>query len=537
MRRRLITIIALGLGLTVAAGCSEEAAAPGGFGGIDAAPDDLDAALDDSGAPPLVEPDFGPPPDAEPEVDAAVPIEGEEPSAPLERELMRWDGGEVALFARNLETRQTVTLRRDFPMLAGGMMRLFPVVTWARLVENGDIDPEADVEFTESALVLQEGNPSLEDIGTRIPLATLAEQVILGEDPNAEQLLVEAIGGAVVVNDTLNALKSGPRGLLREADQPTLADGFGTYLSPCELYSAYTAEIDARFEGESCTAVAEWAAHGNPDLLSFPFEPQSDTVKFRAWNGLRLSSQHTLTAEVIGEALVALHDRRLWSRAVSDRVRPLLDRSLGSGGGADDLPSTIWSGSWRGTIYRGRHWAALLRDAEHSMVLVMMTRRHDATGRTDVGRFFRHAGLLLWEQVVGPADLTPPDALDPSPDWLHGVVLVDADESRPCDQPGEDGESPGFEEIVACRNALQRSEFVVEEKTAASVMIREGPLVESAWFWIEPDGRRHRFQVTLDPGGWWVWTRSFRAAESGRWRLDVYLNGRPHMSEWFGVSE
>ena len=67
-------------------------------------------------------------------------------------------------------------------------------------------------------------------------------------------------------------------------------------------------------------------------------------------------------------------------------------------------------------------------------------------------------------------------------------------------------------------------------------MVSDGPEVEATWLWTEPEGERHRYQVKLGGGGWWAWTRSFEAVVEGQWRLDVWLNGEPHLLGRFPVA-
>jgi hypothetical protein len=212
-------------------------------------------------------------------------------------------------------------------------------------------------------------------------------------------------------------------------------------------------------------------------------------------------------------------------------LRDLLDHSLGSGGGGNNLPDAVWVSNLQGSVYNGRVWTALVRGGDAPVALVLMSDRE--SGRGAVGQRFDRAGMLAWEQLVGPIDLTPPAESAAHPDWLGGIFIHEPSESGNCNSMHADD----YDALLACRRDGQRDRFDLHESTAATIMVREGPDVEATWLWTEPGGERHRYQVKIGPGGWWAWTRSFEAVAAGDWHLDVWLNGQPQLLGRFPVVE
>ena len=77
------------------------------------------------------------------------------------------------------------------------------------------------------------------------------------------------------------------------------------------------------------------------------------------------------------------------------------------------------------------------------------------------------------------------------------------------------------------------SDFLLELAASRGRLLDEVEPAAAAL--TEPDALRHRYQVRLEAGGWWAWTRSYPAQKAGDWRLDIWLNGRPVLLSNFPV--
>jgi hypothetical protein len=489
-------------------------------GSVDAASGEtpLDASPGTDGMPSEVQ-DAGPRiPDALP-FDALPVSEPEAPSAPLLAEIRDFEG-RFALYARNLSTGGAVAHGAEEWLLAEPFMRLWAVAVYAEKVAAGALNPDDALVFTEAFYRGDSKDMTPEMFGREFKFSRLATLTLLSANASAEELLLSAIGGSAAVN-----------AMIARFD----LDGMGKYLGPCERERAYWQRLDPKFGEAECAALSVWAngedARGIvPSLFPAPpvFTPEQIEA---AWVGMMDAHENAATARGIGEVLARIHGHALPSAAGSPVLRDLLDHSLGSGGGGNNLPDAVWVSNLQGSVYNGRVWTALVRGGDAPVALVLMSDRE--SGRGAVGQRFDRAGMLAWEQLVGPIDLTPPAESAAHPDWLGGIFIHEPSESGNCNSMHADD----YDALLACRRDGQRDRFDLHESTAATIMVREGPDVEATWLWTEPGGERHRYQVKIGPGGWWAWTRSFEAVAAGDWHLDVWLNGQPQLLGRFPVVE
>ncbi|MFN3202335.1 MAG: serine hydrolase [Bradymonadia bacterium] len=513
-------------------GCGEPGE-PGLIGQTDSGPQGGEAGGGGVGG--AMMPDaFAPSPDFElpdppdmAEVPDAAPTGPEAPSAEINEAVDAFNG-EVYFYGRNLATGEAVASRADEPVFGGELFRIFAVLTYASQVTAGTIEAGTEVTYTAEFERSPAGFLGNRRVGETFTLEQLARFTLNLGDRSAEALLIDALGGAEVVQETATSL---------------IVPGLGRYLSPCERDRLFAEALDGRFSGVSCVNLGRYL-HGDdataitPD--PFPEAPEFDDAAFRgavaAMNDMGVS---LATARAWGEVLTRLYRGTLVDATTNAIVRGLLEQSLGSGGGGDELPSPVWVSSWNAGFYAGRHWGALITpptdeaaaEGLEPMVLVMLTL--DRQIGADTGALFASVGRLVHEQLVGPVDLTPPLSATPRPDWVEGLFLVEANETANCNAMFSDD----FDALLNCRSEGERARFLVDEETAGAIMIREGPQVDIAWFWTQPDGTRHRYQQRLFEGGWWAWTRSFRAFVAGNWRLDIYINGNPYMLRAFEVTE
>lgn len=500
------------------AGCFEAGTVPGVAGlrfdaGTSSDPDIGPGAAPRPDAAPLPDGTIAPPP-------PPPPTDEEAPNTLLDQTIRGFQGT-AAIFAVNLQTESRVAVNADAPMPMGHAGRLLPVVAYAIGVATGELDPATEVVYTGEFLRSGGGALGEEHVGDVFELESIVRNVLLKTDPSAEALLVEALGGSAKVNAVISELG---------------INGFGRYMRPCEHHRAFTTRLDPRFEDASCPALSRWVSDDDPAALVpdvLPDVPMfTDAQLAAAWQELTDARLHTASARAWGTLLASVQVGTAGDAVASGILRELLERGLGAGGGGDLLPDRAWVANIGGRVFNGRHWMAIVTRAGPPVVLIMLTRAHQSAN-VPVGTFFADAGLLMFEQLVGPVDLTPPATVSESPDWLSGVFLVEAEESGGCNSEFRDD----FDGLVECRRSAQRGEFSLDERSAAAVLIRDAPVVDALWLWTEPTGTRHRYQVRLDEGGWWAWTRSFRVHRSGPWRLDVYLNGEPTLLSNFMVED
>ena len=483
-------------------GSSTEERDAGGDAGLDAAPP-KDAAT---------EPDVT-------AVDALPPSDPEAPSAPLLAELRQVDGRFV-LHVQNLTNGGTVAHGADERMPGAGLHRLFVAATYLKQVQGGSLSPDTEVLFSLDDYRAGGASETSEaKAGAMLKLSSLASLTLLSGDVTAEELLVRAVGGSAAVQRFIDTLE---------------APGIGRYASPCELDRAYAGRLDPRLETVDCRALAKLLREDDARALVpsiFAEAPAfTDLQQFDAWRAVEADGLSTVTAAGFGDVLARLQARTLGDAALSDDLRALLDRALGAGGGGNDLPDGVWISNLQGPTFRGRAWAGLVRGGDAPVAVVLVA--DGARSPNALGGRFDRASALAWEQVVGPIDLTPPAAPAEGPAWLRGVFLHTPEDVVGCNEMFDND----FEALLVCRRDNQRLAFAERDALAATVMVKDGPAVEATWLWTEPEGARHRYQVRLNEGGWWAWTRSYPAQSAGTWRLDVWLNGRPVFLSSFPVA-
>lgn len=450
----------------------------------------------------------------------ALPIsEPEAPSAPLLAEIRDFEG-RFAMYARNLSTGGAVAHGAEEWLLAGPFMRLWPVALYAEKVATGAVDPESELIFGASFYRGDSKDLTPESFDKPFKLSRLASLTLLSANASAEELLLSALGGAPAVNRFKDAFE---------------IEGMGSYLGPCERERAFWTRLDPRFDAVDCDDLSLWATQSDARGFVpavFPEAPAFDEVQVEAaWTAMMDAHENAATARGIGETLARIHGHALPSDTGATTLRELLDHALGSGGGGNNLPDVVWISNLQGSVYNGRVWAGLVRGGEAPMALVLLSDRE--SGRGAIGERFDRAGMLAWEQLVGPIDLSAPAEAAAAPDWLGGIFIHEPGSSGACNADYSDD----YEGLLACRRDNQRERFQLHESSAATIMVKDGPDVEATWLWVEPTGERHRYQVKIGPGGWWAWTRSFEAVAVGDWRLDVWMNGRPQRLGRFPVVE
>ena len=441
-----------------------------------------DAAPPDAAPAPPVEVDFGLP-------DAPDPLVLE-PASAFE--------GSVSLWIRDQSTGAAAAHDADRPVFSGSLMRLVPVLAYARRVDVGGLSPHLEVPL--EARHVRAGGTGATEVGATFSLEELARRVVVDADRTAEALLVSALGGSAVLG--------------------TADLGLGRYLAPCEVDRAFATALDARFEALDCVSLSRWMATRDDADAGFEVPQLGADARQRAWAAVTVDGAATGTAAAWGELFARIDRGAFVSRAASAHVRDLLDQGPGGGGG-DEVPARAWIGGLEGVLYRGRHWVGLVRDGPRTTVVVVLTDAHERAGLDSAALFAQtaaaaHRGDEAW----------PPDAVE-RPEWITAVMLV-GDGYTDCDADRFDG-------LLDCHRAARVSGYAAGESGAASVFLQGGPRARTAWFWSEPGGRRHRFQAVLERGGWWVWTHTFPVARTGDWHAGVYVNDEPYLSRFFPV--
>lgn len=425
--------------------------------------------------------------------------------------------GEVRFFARNLSTGETAARAAGEPVFLGSLSRIMPVLAYTRQVAVGVLDVDDEVTLTAEAL-RHGGTLKADDVGASFRLEALAERIIVDGDRSAEELLVAAVGGVNAVNSTLSGLG---------------IPGFGRYAAPCELDRLYASALDPRFAMVDCPTLSAYV-HGDdasgltPD--PFPTPPEFTTAQIAAaWASFAPRSVGTATAEALARLLAKVDDGTALSLAASVHLRALLDGALGDGGPGDEIAPDTWVGNLNASVYGGRHWMGLVRGGEAPFVFVALSDQHARPPIVAIDLFSALADQL-YGALVGPDGSWPP-AVPARPDWVEGVFLLDPEGARACDTATPDD----FDAVLECRRRFARGTFEPESATGGTVFLRGAPAAEVAWFWSRPDGARRRYQVRFSPNNWWIWTRTLRVLDPGRWQFAVYVNGQAVHAESFEV--
>jgi len=461
------------------AGCGDDVAPALGAAPLtDAGPDATPA---DAAALPPVEIDFGAASAPEAAVLAAL--------EPFE--------GTVSVWTRDQSSGEASAHDADRPVFSGTLLRLLPVLTYARLVE---LDPAtADLEVSIEARHLRAGGMGDVTVGRSFTLEALARRVLVDANRTAEAALVAALGGSAAIGEV---------------------EGLGRYLAPCEVDRAFATDLDARFAELDCTSLSRWVATREDADAGFEVGPITREARGAAWASVVEDGAATGTARAWGRLLARIDAGAWHARRASAHVRDLLDASVGDGGG-DRVPAAAWVGAIGGALYRGRHWVGFVRGAERTTVATILTHAHARAGLDTAGLF----ADLVAAAHGGEGDWPPAERERPA--WLLDAMLV-GDGHADCDESD-------LEALLECHRAARVSGYGVGDTSAVAVFLRDGPLARTAWFWTEPGGRRHRFQASLGAGGWWVWSRTFPVEAPGDWHASVYINSEPYLSRFFVV--
>ncbi len=415
--------------------------------------------------------------------------------------------GVTGFFFRNERTGEALAHQPDVPVDSGSLARMWVAVAFARQVDLELLDPRAEIALEAGGL--RGGKLNESHVGERYTAANLAGRMILDSDRTAEELLVTLLGGAAEVDAGLAAIG---------------VSGFGRYLAPCEADRDYALRLDRRFSEVDCQTLAEWLRTRQRFLIPFDYEADAEReAEVRA----QLLEEGTFagTARAWAHLMAKLNARALGSPSTADKLLPILERSLGDGGGADALPPEAWSSSVQGRGRAGRSWAGIVRGEGDDFLAVMLTDQHER----ETQPLFRAAAGEAFEQLVGDPVVWPPAPMA-RPEWLEEVLLVDEGEAGNCEATGGN-----YEGVLACRREHRRAGFVEGANAGLSLFLRKSPPLRIAWFWQDPEGLRRRFQVLLGPSGWWIWTRTLSVAPVGPWRAALYFEGVPYYLVEFPV--
>lgn len=433
-------------------------------------------------------PDFEPPPAPAPTPEMSAAIDAFD--------------GRVAVFARNLDSGETLAHEAEIRFGAGGLSALLSTIAWAHAVQAGEVAPRQMVQVRPADV--RGGGLGRADAGQVYPLDVLVARSLAG-DRTAEHLVTHALGGPDAVNAALVDLD---------------LDGIGRYLDPCERDRLWAEALDPRFASADCDDLGLWVHAGSTaGLVPRPFAtvPTFDAEQRAAAAQARLQSgAGTGTARAWAALLARLDAGRLHSPPVDARVRALLDAGRAAGGGDDGLPASVWSGSLEGRAEDGRHWIGRLRTPDgEPMVLVVLTSQTEA--EADVDRLTRALGSGAWNALVGPFPWPPPDPADPPAAAAH---LLPSEASDACDvQPG------GYEGQLRCRSEAAAEVFEVGDSVTATLLTPGPGPVEAAWTWSAPVEGRTRVQQVLGPSAWWVWSETRRVFTPGDWTVTLSADG------------
>lgn len=423
--------------------------------------------------------------------------------------------GEVSFYARNLSTGSAWSRNADRPTRSGSLSGLFPVLMYANQVATGALAPSDVVTLTPALLRGNAGRIRPEHIGQAFELRQLAEYIVHNGDPTAETLLLSVIGGEQAVDALVQTLE---------------IEGFGTYRSPCEHDALLLTELNVSFNLVECPALVTFAREADASGLPaeiFPEPPAFDRMQAEvAWQALEAAQINTGTARAWARLLTRLDDLTLFDARTSSVFRGILDLSIGTGGGADTLPSRVWSGSVQGKLDYGRHWLGLIRGGEAPAALVYLSWDHGGR-QLDVGGLFRSLSALIYNSIVGPLDDGPATPAA-RPEWFVEALLVD-ESAELCDGDGT------FDEALECRRQAVQDQYSQTAKTGGVVFLDRGPRADITWYWIEPEGRRHRYQTSLGADALWIWTRTLRVNQLGQWAMTIHVNGVPYFKQLFDV--
>ena len=289
-----------------------------------------------------------------------LPPKGEVTLAPLHRagahrrlmgevvSLVERFEGRAGAYGRRLDTGDVVRVGevdRRFP--TGSAAKLFVLLAFAEQVSSGEVDPSGRVEITTSYRDARGGSGVLRHLaaGLAPTLHDCATLMMIVSDNVATDLLLDAVGGPVVVNATVERL-----GLSDvELTSPTVwvrPPGQFGMATPTGLAEAWAPLADETPATALCRAIT-WRHQQREGFGRYvPFSP--DAVDFGLPTRLRLWSKSGSYPSVSCEAGLFETDHARWVLSVmADDVE---DRRNGSAGAGPTLRAEVARavhGAWK----------------------------------------------------------------------------------------------------------------------------------------------------------------------------------------------
>jgi beta-lactamase class A len=119
---------------------------------------------------------------------------------------LRGRPGRFAIYGRNLVSNETILVGDTDTMPAESAAKTFILVHYARLVNEGVLDPTSRVAYTPSDHCLGSGVLRFLSTGLTLSLDDLAWLMIIISDNLATHLMLETVGGPPAVNDRMAEL-------------------------------------------------------------------------------------------------------------------------------------------------------------------------------------------------------------------------------------------------------------------------------------------------------------------------------------------
>jgi beta-lactamase class A len=154
------------------------------------------------------------------------------------RDIVDDQPGQIAVYARNLETGAVVDVDADRVLPTESAAKTFMLITYCRLVAAGACDPERTVTVPENFRINGTGVLRYLRPGTTLCLEDLAWLMVIVSDNVATALLLLEIGGPDPVNETMATLGL-DSARLSSFDDMAAGKGFG-FSNPRDLAEAYT---------------------------------------------------------------------------------------------------------------------------------------------------------------------------------------------------------------------------------------------------------------------------------------------------------
>src|SRR5690348_9115716 len=154
--------------------------------------------------------------------------------------------GRFGIYARNLQTDETVALNADVVMPAESAAKTFVLLYYFQLVDRGLVDPATRVRLEASNRFIGTGVLRYLADGIEPTLDDLAWLMIVVSDNTATAMLLQSIGEPAAVNDAMRALGHPTANLNESITLETAMAGepFSTS-APRDLAEVYT-HVDER---------------------------------------------------------------------------------------------------------------------------------------------------------------------------------------------------------------------------------------------------------------------------------------------------